>query len=91
MKRFFILIFLMGLGICTKVAAQNAAALFKRANQQYQLYESERDRGGDPTVVNSYLLESYNLFVKVLETPNNNEQQRGAKNRLRAIYPKLIS
>lgn len=90
MKRLFILIFLLILGVETKVVAQSAAALFKRANQQYQLYESERERGGEPSTVNSYLLESYNLFVKVLETSNNSAEQKGAKNRLRAIYPKLL-
>lgn len=91
MKKLSILTILLVLGVCTKVAAQNAAALFNRANQQYQLYESERDRGGDPAVVNAYLLESYNLFVKVLEAPNNQGQLKGTKNRLRAIYPKLLN
>lgn len=91
MKKLFTLIFLIVLGLGTKVVAQSAAALFKRANQQYQLYESERDRGGDPATVNSYLLESHNLFVKVLETSSNTAEQKGAKNRLRAIYPNLLN
>lgn len=91
MKKITILTFLLVLGVCTKVAAQDAATLLQRATQQYVLYESERDKGTDPVKMYSSLLDSYNLFVKVLEAPNNEGQLTGAKNRLRAIYPQLLS
>lgn len=91
MKKLTILIFLI-IGVTyTKVAAQDAATLLKRANQQYQLYESERDRNNDPAIMYNHLLESYNLFVNVLEAPNNEGQLKGAKNRLRSIYPSLLN
>ena len=91
MKKITILTFLLVLGVCTKVAAQDAATLLQRATQQYVLYESERDKGTDPVKMYSSLLDSYNLVVKVLEAPNNEGQLTGAKNRLRAIYPQLLS
>ena len=91
MKKIFILTFLLMLVVCSKVAAQDAATLFQRATQQYVLYESERDKGADPVKMYTSLLESYNLFVKVLDTPNNGAQLMGAKNRLRAIYPQLLN
>ena len=69
MKKIFILTFLLMLVVCSKVAAQDAATLFQRATQQYVLYESERDKGADPVKMYTSLLESYNLFVKVLDTP----------------------
>lgn len=91
MKRIFILTILLVLGMWTEVAAQDAASLLQRGNQQYALYESEQEREGDPVAMYSYLLDSYQLFVKVLDTPNNQGQLKGAKNRLRAIYPKLFN
>lgn len=91
MKKLSLLFFLIIGMTCTKVAAQDAAALLKRANQQYQLYESERDRNNDPAGMYNYLLESYNLFIDVLEAPNNAGQIKGAKNRLRSIYPALLN
>ena len=87
----FILILFIVLGICIEVVAQDAATLFKRANQQYVLFESERDKGESSTEMYVYLLESYNLYVQILDIPNNSAQLVGTKNRLRSIYPYLMS
>ncbi|MBQ8225663.1 MAG: caspase family protein [Bacteroides sp.] len=91
MKRLFILTIILLLGTWMKVAAQDAATASKRGNQQFVLFESERDKGGaDPTSMYNYLLDSYQQFVKVTEAPNNTQYLNGAKNRLRSIYPYLI-
>lgn len=90
MKKIAILTFALVLGICNKVVAQDAATLLQRANQQYAFYESEYDKGTDQDNIYGYLLESYNLFLKVLDAPNNDAQLTSAKNRLRAIYPQLL-
>ncbi len=91
MRKTAIIAFLLILGVCTNVVAQDAATLLQRATQQYVFYESERDKGTDPDKTYAYLLESYNQFVKVLDAPNNDAQLTSAKNRLRAIYPQLLS
>ena len=76
---------------CGRLAAQDAAASFNRANQAYALYESERDKGTNSDAMYSRLIESYNGFVKVVEAPDNSQYITGAKNRLRAMYPQLIN
>lgn len=91
MKKLFILATILLIGVWTKVAAQDAATASKRANQQYVLFESERDKGTNPVATYGYLMESYELFVKVVEVPNNSQYLSGAKNRLRAIYPYLLN
>jgi uncharacterized repeat protein (TIGR01451 family) len=73
------------------VAAQDAATAYKRANQQYVLFESERDKGTDPTAMYNYLKDSYDNFVKVVDAPDNSSILTGAKNRLRALYPYLLN
>ena len=70
--------------------AQEAAEAQRRANQQYVLFESARDKG-DKNAMYGYLLESYRQFVKVLDAPGNASYQSGAKSRLRTIYPQLLS
>lgn len=91
MKKIFLLYFLGMLGICTRVAAQDAATLFKRANDQYALFKNEQNRGGSSVAMYTHLYECYELYVKVLEAPNNKAQLTGAKNRLRSIYPDLMN
>lgn len=91
MKKFLITLTLLLVGTVGKVAAQDAATLSGRANQQYVLYESERDKGSNPSAMYAYLMESYKLFSKVVDAPNNSQQITGAKNRLRAIYPNLLN
>lgn len=76
--------------VCGKLAAQDAASASQRANQQYVLFESERDKGGTPDVMYAYLLESYREYVKVLSASGNESYLNGAKNRLRNIYPCLL-
>ena len=59
MKKLFILTTILVLGAWMKVAAQDAATASKRANQQYVLFESERDKGTNVTAMYTYLLDSY--------------------------------
>lgn len=91
MKRIFILTIILMLGAWGRVAAQDAAAASKRANQQYVLFESERDKGTNVTGMYGYLLDSYENFMKVVEAPDNGQYLSGAKNRLRTIYPYLLN
>ena len=91
MNKFFILTIILVLGAWGKVAAQDAAAASKRANQQYVLFESERDKGTNVTGMYGYLLDSYENFMKVVEAPDNGQYLSGAKNRLRAMYPYLLN
>lgn len=91
MKKIFLLFFLGVLGLCTRVAAQDAATLFKRANDQYALFKDEQNRGGSSAVMYTHLYECYELYAKVLDAPNNKAQLTGTKNRLRSIYPDLMN
>jgi len=91
MKKLFILTTILVLGAWMKVAAQDAATASKRANQQYVLFESERDKGTNVTAMYTYLLDSYGQFIKVVEAPDNGQYLSGAKNRLRAMYPYLLN
>ena len=91
MRNFFILTIILLLGVQGKVAAQDAATASKRANQQFVLFESERDKGTDMDAMYGYLLDSYEQFLKVVEAPNNGQYLEGAKNRLRTIYPYLLN
>lgn len=91
MNRLLILTIFLLLGARAEVAAQDVAAIAKRANQQFALFESERDKGTNMNSMYGYLLESYDNFVKVVESPNNGQYLTAAKNRLRAIYPYLLN
>ena len=91
MKNFLVLTIFLMLGAYGRVVAQDAAAASKRANQQYVLFESERDKGTNVTGMYSYLLDSYENFMKVVEAPDNGQYLSGAKNRLRAMYPYLLN
>ena len=89
-RRFTLTIVMMLLVVCGKALAQDAASASQHANQQYVLYESERDKGGTPDVMYGYLLESYREYLKVLSAPDNESYLTGTKNRLRSIYPCLL-
>lgn len=89
-RKFTLTAFLFLLVTCGSVRAQDAASASQRANQQYVLYESERDKGGAPDAMYAYLLESYREYLQVLSSPNNESYLTGAKNRLRNIYPNLL-
>lgn len=91
MKNVFILTVILLAGMFGKAAAQDAAAASKRANQQYVLFESERDKGTNATGMYTYLLDSYDQFMKVVEAPDNGQYLAGAKNRLRSMYPYLLN
>ena len=86
MKRLILLTIILTAGAVTgRIAAQDAASVSKRANQQYVLFESERDKGTNITAMYDYLLESYVNFIKIVEAPDNGQYLSGAKNRLRAM------
>ena len=92
MKRLILLTIILTAGAVTgRIAAQDAASVSKRANQQYVLFESERDKGTNITAMYDYLLESYVNFIKIVEAPDNGQYLSGAKNRLRAMYPYLLN
>lgn len=92
MKRLILLTIILTAGAVTgRVAAQDAASVSKRANQQYVLFESERDKGTNITAMYDYLLESYANFIKIVEAPDNGQYLEGAKNRLRSLYPYLLN
>ena len=91
MKRFFLLTIILTVVVTGKVGAQEVASASKRANQQYVLFESERDKGTNVTAMYDYLMDSYENFMKVVEAPDNSQYIGGAKNRLRALYPYLLN
>ena len=70
MKRFFLLTIILTVVVTGKVGAQEAASASKRANQQYVLFESERDKGTNVTAMYDYLMDSYENFMKVVEAPD---------------------
>lgn len=90
MKKFliFYLLVLVSLG---HAYAQDAGATYKKANQQYVLFESERDKGTNAAGMYTYLLEAYNDFVQVTKEQNKANYIQGTKNRLRSIYPYLLN
>jgi tetratricopeptide (TPR) repeat protein len=73
------------------VQAQDAGSAYKRANQQYVLFESERDKGANANSMYTYLLEAYNNFIQVTKEQNNVSYINGTKNRLRSMYPYLLN
>ena len=90
MNRFLIsgllaLLFFMNAG------AQDAGSTYKKANQQYVLFESERDKGANANSMYAYLMEAYTHFVQVTKEPNNASFLDGTKNRLRSMYPYLLN
>ena len=48
MRKYLVLLLFVVLGFDSWIYAQEAEAAFKRANQQYVLFESERDKGDNP-------------------------------------------
>ena len=69
MKRFFLLTIILTVVVTGKVGAQEAASASKRANQQYVLFESERDKGTNVTAMYDYLMERHRITVSILEAP----------------------
>ena len=92
MKRTILLIALFISLVSTRALAQDpAAAALNQGNNQYVMYESERDKGVNTDLMYDYLFSSYEYFVKVLELPNNSQYVDRAKNRLRTMYPTLFN
>jgi tetratricopeptide (TPR) repeat protein len=90
MNRYLILILLI-VAVAAKAPAQDAATISKRANQQFVLFESERDKGTNIPAMYAYLLDSYQEYVKVLDAPDNDQYLNGTKKRLSVIYPYLLN
>lgn len=91
MKRFILLTSIFVAVAIGKAVAQEAATAAQRANQQYVLFESERDKGTNVAAMYDYLLDSYTHFVKVVEAPDNTQYVSAAKNRLKSMYPYLLN
>lgn len=91
MKRFVFLWIGLFVCVCTGVLAQQTADVYKRANQQYVFFESERDKGGNMDGMYSCLMNAYTDFRQVLEAPDGSGFQNGVKNRLQAMYPYLLN
>lgn len=91
MKRFILLTSIFVAVAIGKAAAQEVATASQRANQQYVLFESERDKGTNVAAMYDYLLDSYTHFVKVVEAPDNTQYIGAAKNRLKSMYPYLLN
>lgn len=90
-KKILLLTAVLLAGTVIRVAAQDAATAFKRANQQFVLFESERDKGANLTAAYNYLLESYNAFMEVMNSGNSQDYTTGMKNRLRSMYPYMLN
>lgn len=67
-----------------------AQADYEKANQTYVMYESERDKGTNTDLMYTYLVDSYRMFAALADNPSNPKMD-GTKNRLRAMYPALLS
>lgn len=92
MKKCTIIFALIATFFSSALLAQDPAqAAFMQGNNQYVLYESERDKGANADLMYDYLYDSYEHFVKVLGLPNNSQYVDRAKNRLRAMYPALFN
>lgn len=90
LKSVFLALWLV-MGVTVNAVAQSAADLYKRANQQYVLFESERDKGTNVNGMYDYLIDSYGKFVDVTKASGNAQYLDGTKNRLRAMYPYLLN
>lgn len=90
LKSVFLALWLV-MGVTVNSVAQSAADLYKRANQQYVLFESERDKGTNVNGMYDYLIDSYGKFVDVTKASGNAQYLDGTKNRLRAMYPYLLN
>ena len=85
MKRFGVL-FLFSILFSFILQAQTAEESLKKGNQQYALFESERDKGTDMDAAYNLLLDSYTYFKKVAETASDDVQRNAAKARLKSAY-----
>ena len=81
LKSVFLALWLV-MGVTVNSVAQSAADLYKRANQQYVLFESERDKGTNVNGMYDYLIDSYGKFVDVTKASGNAQYLDGTKNRL---------
>ena len=73
MRKYLVLLLFVVLDCVSGLYAQDVEAAFKRANQQYVLFESERDKGSNPNAMYNYLLESYQAFKEVLDAQNHTQ------------------
>ncbi|MDR1682823.1 MAG: caspase family protein [Candidatus Symbiothrix sp.] len=80
-KGFILFSLLFSLGL----HAQTMEETLRKGNQQYVLFESERDKGNMDAAYN-YLSDSYSNLKKVVEQDIDNTQRNAAKNRLKSAY-----
>ena len=66
--------------------AQTMDEALRKGNQQYVLFESERDKGTDMDAAYNLLLDSYTYFKKVAESTSDDGQRNTAKTRLKSAY-----
>jgi len=85
MKRFGVL-FLSSIIYSFVLQAQTTDEALRKGNQQYVLFESERDKGTDMDAAYSLLLDSYTNFKKVVESASDDAQRNTAKARLKNAY-----
>ena len=85
MKRFGVLI-LFSILYSFVLQAQTTDETLRKGNQQYVLFESERDKGTDMDAAYSLLLDSYAAFKKVAESASEETQRNAVKARLKSAY-----
>ena len=86
MKRFGVLIIFSIIFSVVALQAQTVDEALRRGNQQYVLFESERDKGTDMDAAYNLLLDSYVNFKKVAESASDDAQRNAAKARLKSAY-----
>ena len=86
MKRFGVLI-LFSIIFSFVSSAQTVEETLRKGNQQYVLFESERDKGTNMDAAYSLLLDSYLNFKKAVESATGDTQRNTAKARLKNAYP----
>jgi hypothetical protein len=84
-KQFLSVILFLASAVLTG-RSQSTDEIFKKANQQYVFFESERDKGTNIDATYSYLLDSYTNYLKVVNASDNGEYINATKNRLKSAY-----
>ncbi|GHT72176.1 caspase [Bacteroidia bacterium] len=85
MKHFVVLIGILLLSSFA-LRAQTVEEALRKGNQQYVLFESERDKGTNMDAAYNLLLDSYANFKTVVETASEDVQRNTAKARLKSAY-----
>ena len=86
MKRLGVLIIFSIIYSFVALQAQTVEEALRKGNQQYVLFESERDKGTNMDAAYNLLLDSYVYFKKVVESASDDAQRNAAKARLKIAY-----